>query len=202
MKNTKFTMITILLIPIGIAINFVGGQIAFALKLPLFIDSIGTILVGVLAGSLLGGTTGLLTNIILSITNPSSIIWAPVNVLIGLVAGFCAKHNLFKKPLGAVITIIAIWGVSVLASVPISVLAFGGATGSGASLITSFLISTGRGLWQSVFSSTIITESLDKVLSVLVAYVIVYSIPKRTISKFPLGNKYIKGNDRDEEWDD
>ena len=40
-----------MLIPIAIAINIILGQtVAAALKVPIYLDSIGTILVGVLAG--------------------------------------------------------------------------------------------------------------------------------------------------------
>jgi hypothetical protein len=35
-KTAKYSTMAILLIPIGIAINYVGGQIALILKLPVF----------------------------------------------------------------------------------------------------------------------------------------------------------------------
>ena len=48
----KFDNKTLVLMAAAIVINIVVGQIVAWLKLPLFIDSIGTILVGILAGSL------------------------------------------------------------------------------------------------------------------------------------------------------
>ena len=36
-KN-DFTLISVLLIPVAVAINFVGGQLAMALKLPIYLD--------------------------------------------------------------------------------------------------------------------------------------------------------------------
>lgn len=198
----KYSMITLLLIPIGIAINVVGGQIAMALKLPIYIDSIGTILVSVLTGPLLGAITGLVTNIIISITNPTWLVWTPVNVLVGLVAGYCASKGLFKKPIGAIITAICVWAIVQISSAPISVYVFGGATGTGSSLITSFLVSTGKNLWSSVVTTNLITETIDKFISVGVVYLIVFSIPKRSILKFPLGNKYIIQSDDKEGWNE
>src|SRR3712207_9297610 len=44
----QFTTSTYALIPIGIAVNIIVGQIVSVLKLPLYLDSIGTVLVGVL----------------------------------------------------------------------------------------------------------------------------------------------------------
>src|SRR4029079_5585335 len=51
--------------PIAIAINIVLGQtIASVLKIPIYLDSIGTVLVGVLAGPIPGLATGLLSNLL------------------------------------------------------------------------------------------------------------------------------------------
>ena len=63
--TSQFTTRTIVLIPIAIAINIILGQtVAAALKVPIYLDSIGTILVGVLAGPIAGALTGGLTNLI------------------------------------------------------------------------------------------------------------------------------------------
>ena len=59
-----FTMLTILLIPIGVAVNVVGGNLASLLKLPMYLDTIGTIFTGIIAGPWVGAVTGLLTNIV------------------------------------------------------------------------------------------------------------------------------------------
>ena len=42
--------LTAFLIPVGIAVNVVGGQIALLLKLPIWLDGIGTILIGGICG--------------------------------------------------------------------------------------------------------------------------------------------------------
>ena len=63
--TSQFDTRTIVLIPIAIAINIILGQtVAAALKMPIYLDSIGTILVGVLAGPIAGALTGGLANLI------------------------------------------------------------------------------------------------------------------------------------------
>ena len=53
--SRQFTTRTIVLMPIAIAINIVlGYTVQSVLKLPIYLDSIGTILVGVLAGPIAG----------------------------------------------------------------------------------------------------------------------------------------------------
>lgn len=63
--SRQFTTRVIVLIPVAIALNIVlGYTVQTVLKLPIYLDSIGTILVGVLAGPLAGALTGILTNLI------------------------------------------------------------------------------------------------------------------------------------------
>jgi hypothetical protein len=61
----QFSTRVITLMPVAIAINIVlGYTVQSVLKLPIYLDSIGTILVGVLAGPLAGAATGVLSNVI------------------------------------------------------------------------------------------------------------------------------------------
>jgi energy-coupling factor transport system substrate-specific component len=53
-----FTTMTWVLIPVAIAINIAIGQIVVLLKLPVFLDSIGTVLVGIICGPWAGALTG------------------------------------------------------------------------------------------------------------------------------------------------
>jgi hypothetical protein len=63
--NGQFSTRVLTLMPVAIAINIVlGYTIQTVLKLPIYLDSIGTILVGVLAGPLAGALTGILSNLI------------------------------------------------------------------------------------------------------------------------------------------
>ena len=59
-----FTTMTWVLIPVAIAINIAVGQIVVLLKLPVFLDSIGTVLVGIICGPWAGALTGALSNTI------------------------------------------------------------------------------------------------------------------------------------------
>ena len=61
----QFTTRVIVLMPVAIAINIVlGYTVQSGLKLPIYMDSIGTILVGVLGGPLPGLITGALSDLI------------------------------------------------------------------------------------------------------------------------------------------
>ena len=83
----QFTTSTYALIPIAIAINIVVSEIVAVVKLPLYLDSIGTVLVGVLVGPWAGAATGRLANIIWGLIRPVPLPFAVVAIPIGLLAG-------------------------------------------------------------------------------------------------------------------
>jgi hypothetical protein len=102
--TSQFDTRTIVLIPIAIAINIILGQtVSAALKVPIYLDSIGTILVGVLAGPLAGALTGGLANLIWTYVLPApfhSDYAAPffiVAVEIGLLAGVFGRLGFFRS---------------------------------------------------------------------------------------------------------
>jgi len=88
------------LIPLAIAINIAIGQLVAVLKLPLYLDSIGTVLTGALLGPWIGLITGALSNIIWTLLgiNPPAIWFAPVAAVIGLIAGFAGRWGVFQRP--------------------------------------------------------------------------------------------------------
>jgi hypothetical protein len=92
--SRQFDTRTLVLIPIAIALNIILGQaVGNALRVPIYFDSVGTILVGVLAGPIPGALTGLLANSLWTFVVPPpfhsdfAAAFAVVAALIGLMAG-------------------------------------------------------------------------------------------------------------------
>ncbi|QBD77598.1 ECF transporter S component [Ktedonosporobacter rubrisoli] len=184
-----FNTRVIVLIPIAIAINIAIGQIVLLLKLPVYLDSIGTVLVAIVAGPLAGGLTGALANIIWgALTAPSSIPYAIVALAIGGVAGIFANLGFFRSWWKVIITGIIISLVAALLSAPITVGFFGGVTPNGSTLVTAYLEATGKNLITSVFTTSFLVEPLDKIVTCLIAWAILRSLSARYISRFPRAN--------------
>ncbi len=180
-----FSTITLVLIPVAIVINIVVGQIVDTLSLPIFLDSIGTVLVAVLAGPWAGALTGALTNIIWGlISSPVAAAFAPVALVIGLVAGLCAKYGLFKSWWQAIISGAIIGVAASITAVPIRVYMFGGITGSGADFITAYLLATGRDLFGAVIVTVLTANVPDKIVTALLVWGIVKALPKRYVARF------------------
>ncbi|MEZ7195133.1 ECF transporter S component [Pseudodesulfovibrio karagichevae] len=182
----EFSTFTFVLIAVAIVLNIVVGQLVSLLKLPVFLDSIGTVLVGVLAGPWAGGLTGLLTNLIWGvISSPVAAAFAPVAMVIGIVAGLCARWGLFRTWWLAIVSGVIITVFNSIVAVPIRLYMFGGITGSGGDFFTAYMLALGNDLFGSVVVMVFTSNLLDKVVTALIAWGVVKAMPARTTARFP-----------------
>jgi len=244
------------LIPLAIAINIAGGQLVKALRLPIYLDSIGTVLTGALLGPWIGLLTGILSNGIWTLIGLDQFAWsfAPVAGVIGLLAGFAGRLGVFQRPsprwLSAIIGgmflfalalfvmffinaitdadgntvlpvasdlisqnpivfIIAILAgiaagyfvlqnagyaglaglitgvVAAIVSAPIAAYVFGGVTGSGTDALVAAFRASGASIIASAFAQGTVSDPFDKMTSFMVVYLIIQSLPRRLLQRFP-----------------
>ena len=98
-----FSLMALVLIPVGVSINVVGYQMSQILKLPVFIDQIGTILVSMITGPWVGMVTGLLGNVVNGMIYPTAFGYAIVSMLVGFVSGFLSRWKWYSNIVGVVI---------------------------------------------------------------------------------------------------
>lgn len=192
---------TIVLMGVAIALNAVLGQIVGnVLKLPLYVDSIGTVLVGVLAGPLAGVATGVLSNIVwgLALPNASTTIpFAITSAVIGLLAGVAGARGVFaarrRAPGGVLVALVGflVGLVAAVVSAPIAYYVFGGSTGGG----TDVLVAVFRNFTDSAFAATLlqagVSDPLDKTVVFLIVWSIVLALPVSVKLLFPQGDRSI-----------
>ncbi len=182
-----FSTISLAMIPVAIAINIVVGQIVKVLKLPLYLDSIGTVFVGAVAGPWVGALAGLLSNIVWALifgdfTN--TVPYAPVAAAIGFLAGVFSKYGWFKSWWKAILGGAITGVVASLLSAPITFYLFGGVVGTGMDIVTAAFRSQGFGMLAANFMQGLATDPLDKAISFLVVYLILRALPSRYIDRF------------------
>lgn len=186
----RFNTLTLALIPVAIAINIAIGQIVVILKIPIYLDSIGTVLVGMLAGPIAGLITGALSNLIwgLSGLNPTYAPFFYVAAVIGLLAGLFTRWGWGRKiwmwALAGLITGL----VAAIISAPTAAVVFGGVTGAGTDLIVAALRASGAGILQATFGQGLVSDPLDKLASFLIVFLIVLALPLRLRARFPMAD--------------
>lgn len=176
------------LVPVAAALNIVGGQINTILKLPTFLDMIGTAVTAIVLGPWWGALVGAITNIVASfISGPIGLPFAVCNVAGALVWGYGVRNLRMGRNYWTffILNIIVAVVVSLFA-VPIYVFVFGGATGHFSDMMTAAFLAMGQNLLVSVFSSNILVSLADKIISGFVALAIIEALPKNLISGLEL----------------
>lgn len=190
MKNlfrTKLDAANIVLIPACIGINYLGKLFASVLKLPLWLDSIGTCLGGVLGGPIIGGICGAANNLIYGLTTGDSItlVYALTSLFIGIAVGIMARLGFMKNFGKAMITAVVAGLVAVIVSTPLNVIFWGGTTGNvwGDAL---FAVTQASNL--PVFLGSLLDEIVvdvpDKVVTLIVVFLIMKGLPKKLTSLY------------------
>ena len=157
--SSQFDTRTIVLMPIAIAFNIILGQaVGAALKIPIYLDSIGTILVGALAGPIPGALTGFFANLAWTYLLPpplhsdTSGAFAIVAAVIGLLAGLFGRWGWLRpRP-----------------NRSDAELAVGAAIAIAAILVLGYLAYTG---YIAVFKSASITPVSDNPVFLILAWV-------------------------------
>lgn len=192
MKN-PFNTLTLALMPLAIVINIVMGELVAVLKIPFYLDSIGTILVGVLAGPLAGAVTGLLSNIVWSFLPVSAagfVAWfAPVAAIVGALAGVFGSRGWFRRILLTLLGGLITGFVAAVVSAPIAARVFGGVTGAGTDLLVAAFQGLTENLQNAVLLQGVASDLPDKVVSFLIVYLVLRALPRRLLVRFPQGEK-------------
>ncbi len=181
-----FSTIALVMIPVAIAINIAIGQLIYTVKVPLYLDSIGTIFVGAVAGPWVGALTGLLSNLVwgLSGLNPAYTAYAPVGMVVGFLAGIFSQLGWFKVWWRAIIAGVIAGIVAALISAPIYTYVSGGVTGSGTDVITAVFRNAGFGILPSAFAQGVSSDPLDKAISFFVVWGVIRALPLRFLDRF------------------
>jgi energy-coupling factor transport system substrate-specific component len=177
------------LIAFGILINLVPAAIVSTLKLPIYVDAVGTVLITIALGLRAGILTGVISFLVGGITqNPVMPFFAGTQAVIAVYVHIAAQRGWFKSVSRIIPAGIGLGIIAAVVSAPVIVRLFGGLTGSGASLIVAFLLATGKSVMNSVVLSGLASEPLDKVAQLLVAYWLLKGIPKSVLAGWNKGS--------------
>ncbi len=189
--SMKMNTATLVLIPAAIGINYLGKLFAQLLKLPLWLDSIGTCLASMMGGPIVGAIVGAVNNIIYGLTaDPISTIYALTNIGIGIAAGVLAYKGFLKTLKGAVLSGLLVGLVAVLISTPLNLIFWGGMTGNSWGDI-AFAACAAKGLpaWIASAVDEIIVDIPDKIAVLLIVYAIGKGLPKSLLSLYQSGEE-------------
>ncbi|MHA7283597.1 ECF transporter S component [Arthrobacter sp. TMS2-4] len=184
------TTSSLVIMPLGIALNIAVGQIAGSLGMQIYLDAIGTVLVAVLAGPAAGAATGAISNAIWGLFNPFALPFAAGAALIGLLAGLAARYGAFRSLYSVPVAGLVVGAVGGLVAAPVAVFMFGAAGTFGTNAIIAVFRSMGDKLLVAATKQGLLSDSLDKIVVFVIVALIVYSLPQRAVRQFPFARTY------------
>jgi len=181
------------------ALNFAIGNIVYLVKLPIYLDSIGTILCALLiirdrraafiCASIAGFIGVILSGLVINPFLPWFMFMMLAIALVSALLTARASETFRARPLPvpSFVAKVVIYGVitgiaSAIVSAPVVVWLFGGVTGSGTAFVVAFFLKTGQQLLNSALLSGLTTEPIDKTLQVLLAALLYRATPREFIA--------------------
>ncbi|OUP61387.1 ECF transporter S component [Faecalitalea cylindroides] len=177
----KISVHKITLIALAVVINIVGSYIALVLHLPIYLDSMGTIMTAILLGPFYGLFPGVLSALITGMTSDIyALYYMPVGIVLGVMTGFVFQKNKSNK----------LFVKSFCISVPASLISacitanvFGGITSSGSTMLVQLLAKTPVGLTLSCLIVQFFTDYFDRLLSLWLVFSVIKKLPDSLTNK-------------------
>lgn len=190
----KLSSLDIAVIGMLVALNVAVGGLVHVVKLPVFLDAIGTIMAVMILGWRAGILVGILSFVIAAaLINPVYIWFIGTQAILALTVYFMAsRFAIFRSLIRTIPAGIALGVVTGIVSAPVIVYVFGGVAGSGRDLITAAILSTGEQIGKAVLLSGAASEPVDKVLQMVLALLILRALPRRVLE--PFRNRLLERN--------
>ena len=174
------------LIPLAVGINLALGKLVAATGLPIYLDSVGTVLVACLTGLVPALITGTISQVVMTIIDtPTWLAFLPVQLAIGAYAALAARYGMFRSTARAVVAGLGLGLVGSVISWPISYLVFGGVTVTGVTIVTTALTGLGVPLKWAVLASSLGSDLADKTVVFLLVRAVLAGLPRRAAARFP-----------------
>jgi energy-coupling factor transport system substrate-specific component len=183
----EFSTFGIAMIPLMIGINIVSSYLAAGT--PIWADTLGSMLAGIIIGPINGLVVGALTNIFKWVTfDPFALPYAIVNAAIGLIAGVCALLGLVRKETNApqigrtLLISIVLAAVATLTSTPLNVSLYGGTTGKAwVDAIFAGFMAGGWQVFPASMAAEFVSDITDKIITFFIAWLIYTRVPAQFV---------------------
>jgi len=183
--NFKLTNAALFVIAAGIGVNYIGNFLTSVFHIPLWMDSIGTILSAFLLGPVGGLTVGFFSNYAYGFIDHISYLYTTTSMVIGITAGIFSRTTYFQHWYRTILLIFMLVILCDAVSTPLNVIAMAG--NSGITLwddIFSYLQYHGIGLFMASFLAEAAGEFADKTLMVVISILCYRNLPKSILKHF------------------
>ncbi|MDD2955974.1 MAG: response regulator [Oscillospiraceae bacterium] len=175
---------------VGLLLNLALSKLVLWLGWPLYLDNVGSILTAALGGALPGMAVGFLSNVIGSFTEPISMYYGILTIIIAWLASLFSQRGWLKKWRGALIASGSFVLIGGAAGSLMTWFLYGGGIGGIAEPYALAIHSCGIPEFFSQLSADILVDIPDKLLTVGIVCLLLRFLPRWCYQKFPLSDLY------------
>lgn len=173
----KLTILQLCVLAFAAVLNIAGASAALVLRLPVYLDTLGTMIAAALFGPFWGMIPGLISGLFTGLTSDIySLYYIPVQLVTGFTAGLIFLRGMPKGwRLFPSAALISLPGTVVSAS--ITAILFGGITSSGSTILVQLLHGMGMNLTLAVCMVQGVTDYGDRVIVLAAALTVLALLP-------------------------
>jgi energy-coupling factor transport system substrate-specific component len=175
------------------ALNVGVGVIVGIVKLPIYLDSIGTFIAAALGGWFYGATVGVLALVIAAIViTPTAPAYAGTAIVIALCVSIIVRYRFLRSLPITIVGGLIVGIFAAIVSAPVTTYLYGGVSLAGSDAVTAFFRAMGHTLLESVIIGGLATDPIDKLATSLIALALLKALPKRVYQRFPYGKLFME----------
>lgn len=176
----RISAVALSLVPLAIGLDYAGHALVKGTGLPLFFDSTGTILVGLLAGPWIGGLAGVFTNLISASTvDPIAAPYSVVSLLLGFAAGIAGHLNWPRRRAGWLAIAMVCFLIASIGSTPFDLALYQGQSGVVlGDAVDRALVAAHFPAIVAAYVGEAVVDLPDKLLTLLVVFLIYRALPQ------------------------
>lgn len=173
----KLTILQLCVLAFAAVLNIAGGSVALMLHLPIYLDTLGTMIAAALFGSFWGMLPGLFSGLFSGLTSDIyALYYIPVQLVTGLMAGLVFRWGMPKSwRLFPAAALISLPGTVMSASITAGL--FGGITSSGSTILVQLLHQMGMNLTLAVCIVQGITDYGDRIAVLAATLAVLTMLP-------------------------
>ncbi len=179
----------VLIALIGVVVNVLLSFINYRMKLPVYLDTVGTVAVSAIGGLYPGIMTAVFTNVACTFFSRNAIYFGFLNAMVAIITAMHVRRHSYKDLKSILALIVVLAGVSSVFSTWINWYVLDGATMSKESeAVVLFASSLGISRFWAFFIYNIQLNIIDKGLTVLMSWILLYLVPDEILLKIENNN--------------
>ncbi len=172
--HTRKSYQIVLFIVVMIMLNYFGKITANYFSLPVWMDSLGTVIAAYVCDPFCGAVVGMCGNIMYGFKDPVAVVYGLTSIVIGVTVGVTARKKMFESVFGTLTVSVIVTLFSVLISTPLNMLTTEGEVGNewGDGVSAYLLESEVNPVICSAIGEFYV-DFLDKVITLMILYALI-----------------------------